>query len=146
MRLKKSRVKAFTLLECLVALLVISGSLLVFDGLSRYLAKDITHQRTTKEKDWLVFTEQLRQELDRSQFVKVENDRLYVKKEGQELAFGKSRADDFRKTNWSNQGYQPMLQGLYSATMSLDSGLVRIDFIFEDKMERSFIYAMEETR
>jgi competence protein ComGF len=32
------------------------------------------------------------------------------------LAFGKSVADDFRKTNANGQGYQPMLYKVYSAT------------------------------
>lgn len=142
MKFRKIKVRAFTLLECLLSLVVISASLLVFDGLSRNLAKEIRYQTTQKDKDWLVFAEQFRQELDESQLVRLENNRLYVKKANQELAYGKSKADDFRKTNWSGQGYQPMLQELKSADFSQKGQLIRLDLVFKNGMKRSFLHDM----
>lgn len=143
--LRKTRVGAFTLMECLVALLVISSSLLLFDGLSRYLVTDMRHQAKHVQKDWLIFSEELRQELDQSQLIKVEDNKLYVKKAGQALAFGKSKSDDFRKTDWSGKGYQPMIQGLEQATVQQDGAVLRINFRFETGLERTFIYVVEET-
>ena len=42
----------------------------------------------------------------RSQFEKVEGNRLYMKQDGKDIAIGKSKSDDFRKTDASGRGYQ----------------------------------------
>lgn len=146
MRLKRNDVKAFTLLECLVSLLVITSSLLVFDGLTRILVQDVNYQESNMQKDWLVFTDQLGRELEQSQFAKLENDRVYVVKDGQELAFGKSRADDFRKTDWAGKGYQPMLQQLRAVNIQQEGTLLRFNFSFANGMERTFLYDTENLR
>lgn len=144
MKLKRIEVRAFTLLECLVSLLVIASSLLVFDGLTRTLVQDVTYQESQMHKDWLVFTDQFGQELEQSQLIKLEKNRLYVKKDGQELAFGKSKADDFRKTDWSGKGYQPMLQGLSNVAIQQEGDLLRFNFSFTNGTERIFLYATEK--
>lgn len=145
--LKKTRqLAAFTLLECLVALLVLSGGLLVFDGLSRLMRQEVHYQTQSRQKDWLVFSEQLRTELETTRLVKVENNRLYVDKKGQALAFGQSKSDDFRKTNNKGQGYQPMVYGVSTSNISQTEQLVRIDVVFEDGLERTFLYDFSEKR
>lgn len=142
---KKSKtVAAFTLLECLIALLVLSGGILVFDGLSRLLSQEISYQSENTQKNWLVFAEQLRMELEEGRFVKVEQNRLYIDKKGQLLAFGQSKSDDFRKTNDKGQGYQPMIYGLKSSNISQNAQQVRIDLVFENGLERTFIYDFSE--
>ena len=65
-RFKTSRVRAFTLLESLVALIVISGSLLLFQAMSQLLVSEIRYQQKSEQKEWLVFVNQLEAELDRS--------------------------------------------------------------------------------
>ena len=57
---KTKQLAAFTLLECLLALLILSGGLLVFDGLSRLVRQEVQYQTQARQKDWLVFSEQLR--------------------------------------------------------------------------------------
>ncbi|HEM3246540.1 TPA: competence protein ComGF [Streptococcus suis] len=139
----KSKIPAFTLLECLVALIILSGSLLVFEGLSKLLVQEAHYQGQTVQKEWLV-PSQLRLEWDQSDLVKVENGKVYVNKVEQALAFGKSRSDDFRKTNDRGQGYQPMLYQVDSAAIYQENQLVRIDFSFKNGEERTFIYAFKE--
>ena len=78
-RFKISRVRAFTLLESLVALIVISGSLLLFQSMSQLLVSEVRYQQKREQKEWLLFVDQLEAELNRAQFEKVENDRLYLK-------------------------------------------------------------------
>ncbi len=141
----KTKVPAFTLLECLIALIVLSGSLLVFEGLTKLIAQESRYQQQTLQKEWLVFSDQLRTEWSQVDLVKVENNKVYVVKDGQGLAFGKSRSDDFRKTNDKGQGYQPMLYKVDEARVSRQGGLVRIDFTFKNGEERTFVYAFEET-
>lgn len=45
-----SKVRAFTLLECLVALLVIAGSVQVYQGLTTVLVSNVTGQATRKPR------------------------------------------------------------------------------------------------
>nr|WP_246201287.1 competence type IV pilus minor pilin ComGF [Streptococcus ovuberis] len=140
----KNRLSAFTLLEALVALLVIASSLLVIQSLSKNLAYDMAYQSRDTRKDWLVFSDQLQRELDQSRLVKVENNRLYVTKFGQELAFGQSKKDDFRKTNWSLQGYQPMLQDLKDSQISQSGDVIELNVQFNNGLERTFIYGFDQ--
>ena len=140
----KTRVSAFTLLEALVALVVISGGLLLFQSMTQFLSAEVQYQTQRVEKDWLLFANQLDQELSRSEFIKVEDNRVYVKQGNSQIALGMSRADDFRKTNDRGQGYQPMVKGLKSATVQQDGQLLRFHFQFEQGLERDFVYRVEE--
>lgn len=116
----------------------------MFDGLVKLVHHEITYQDTNLEKKWLVFADQLRYELDGVRLVKVENDHLYVDKSGQQLSFGKSKTDDFRKTSDKGKGYQPMLYQVASAKIHQEKSLVQIDITFENGWERSFVYRFEE--
>ncbi|MGT2911420.1 competence type IV pilus minor pilin ComGF [Streptococcus cameli] len=140
------RVAAFTLIECLVALVVLSGGLLVFTGLTKLISQEIHYEAQQTETDWLLFSEQFRLELEETQFVKVEQNRLYVDKKGQALAFGQSKSDDFRKTNDQGRGYQPMLYRLKSTRVTETAGLVSITFSFQDGLERTFLYVFDQNR
>lgn len=142
--LKKGKVGAFTLLEALVALLVISGGLLVFQAMTKLLASEIQYQEQTKAKEWLLFSDQLDVELSRSHFEKVEQNKLYVKQDGKSIAFGKSKSDDFRKTDANGRGYQPMIYGLEAAQIHKEGQIVHLLLQFRDGLEREYIYRVEE--
>lgn len=88
---KSHKVKAFTLLESLLALIVISGGLLLFQTMSQLLISEVRYQQQSEQKEWLLFVDQLEAELDRSQFEKVEGNRLYMKQDGKDIAIGKSK-------------------------------------------------------
>lgn len=145
-RLRKSKARAFTLLESLVALLVISGSLLLFQAMSQLLVSEVRYQQKSEQKEWLIFVDQLEAELNRAQFEKVENDRLYLKQEGKPISMGKSRTNDFRKTDASGRGYQPMVYGLKSAHIYQKGQNVHFNFQFEKGLEREFIYRVEKEK
>lgn len=145
-RLKSPKVKAFTLLECLVALVVISGSLLLFQAMSQLLISEVRYQQQSEQKEWLLFVDQLESELERSEFEKIEGNRLYIKQDGKEIAIGQSNSDDFRKTDASGRGYQPMVYGLKSAQIKEEGELVRFRFQFRKGLEREFIYRVEKTK
>ena len=95
--LKSSKVRAFTLLESLIALIVISGGLLLFQAMSQLLISEVRYQQQSEQKEWLLFVDQLEAELERSQFEKVEDNRLYMKQDGKDISIGKSKSDDFGK-------------------------------------------------
>ena len=145
-RFKTSRVRAFTLLESLVALIVISGSLLLFQSMSRLLVSEVRYQQRSEQKEWLLFLDQLEAELNRAQFEKVENDRLYLKQEGKSISMGKSRTNDFRKTDASGRGYQPMVYSLKSARIQEKGQELHFHFQFEKGLEREFVYRVEKEK
>ena len=145
-RLRKSKARAFTLLESLVALVVISGSLLLFQAMSQLLVSEVRYQQKSEQKEWLIFVDQLEAELNRARFEKVENDRLYLKQDGRPISMGKSRSDDFRKTDASGRGYQPMVYGLKSTHIYQKGQNVHINFQFEKGLEREFIYRVEKEK
>ena len=145
-RFKTSRVRAFTLLESLVALIVISGSLLLFQAMSQLLVSEVRYQQRSEQKEWLLFVDQLEAELNRTQFEKVENDRLYLKQDGNPISMGKSKSDDFRKTDASGRGYQPMVYGLKSVQIQEKGQELHFHFQFEKGLEREFIYRVEKEK
>ena len=146
LRLKTSRVRAFTLVESLVALVVISGSLLLFQAMSQLLISEVRYQQQSEQKEWLLFVDQLEAELERSQFEKVEGNRIYMKQDGKDIAMGKAKSDDFRKTDSSGRGYQPMVYGLKFAQITEENQLVRFRFQFQKGLEREFIYRVEKSK
>ena len=145
-RLRKSKARAFTLLESLVALIVISGGLLLFQSMSRLLVSEVRYQQRSEQKEWLLFVDQLEAELHQSSFEKVENDRLYLKQNGRPISIGKSKSDDFRKTDASGRGYQPMVYGLKSARICQEDQVVHFHFHFDKGLEREFIYRVEKEK
>jgi competence protein ComGF len=124
-----------------VALLVISGSVLVIEGLSKLAAREIAHSQNSSEKDWQIFCSQLRSELDRTQLDRVEHNYLYVTGRTS-LRFGvPANASDFRKTNSAGKGYQPLLHGVASAQISQSQEkLVTITLQMLSGGEKQFIY------
>ncbi|MGT2547622.1 competence type IV pilus minor pilin ComGF [Streptococcus intermedius] len=140
---KANKVKAFTLLESLIALFVLSGSVLLFQSMTRLLASEVQTRQHSEQREWLLFADQLEVELTRSSFEKVENNRLYMKQDGKVIAFGKASGQDFRKTNANGKGYQPMVYDVKKAEISRENELVRIRLLFKRGLEREFIYRVE---
>ncbi|WP_151620744.1 competence type IV pilus minor pilin ComGF [Streptococcus intermedius] len=140
---KANKVKAFTLLEALIALFVLSGSVLLFQSMTRLLASEVQTRQHSEQREWLLFADQLEVELTRSSFEKVENNRLYMKQDGKVIAFGKASGQDFRKTNANGKGYQPMVYDVKKAEISRENELVRIRLLFKRGLEREFIYRVE---
>ncbi|WEV60787.1 competence type IV pilus minor pilin ComGF [Streptococcaceae bacterium ESL0729] len=140
----KLKIKAFTLLECLIALIVISGSLLVVGGLTNLIGKEIAYVARDEQLEWQLFCSLLREELRDSEFLKVEHNYLYVKKSS-ELRFGQNeRSSDFRKTHISGRGYQPMIFNLKSTEIRESNGLVTFNFTFISGASYTMIYQFEK--
>ncbi len=144
--LKSYRLRAFTLMECLIALFVLTGSVQVYQAMTKVISQQVHHLQKDRESDWLLFCQQLRYELSESRLSKVTKDKLYVVKDTKPLAFGKSKADDFRKTSAGGRGYQPMLYDLASVTFTQFDHIVSARFEFKDGKVREFLYVFEKDR
>nr|WP_242258329.1 competence type IV pilus minor pilin ComGF [Streptococcus thoraltensis] len=142
--LKHYRLNAFTLMECLLALIVLSGSIQVYQAMTKVVSAHVHDISQPREQDWLLFCQQFRSELAGSRLVKVSDKKLVVLKNTQTLAFGKSQKDDFRKTSSDGRGYQPMIYKLKSAHFTQFDQSVSVQIIFEDGRVREFLYAFEK--
>ena len=144
MLLKRTKLPAFTLLEALVALLVISGGLLVFQGLTSLLRQELQYQSQIKQEEWLLFQDQLDIELSRSQFEGVRDNKLYLVQDQKPIAIGLAKGGDIRKTDATGRGYQPMIEGVESALIEKRGDLVSIQLRFEEGLEREVVYRVVE--
>ena len=144
MLLKRTKLPAFTLLEALVALLVISGCLLVFQGLTSLLRQELQYQSHIKQEEWLLFQDQLDIELSRSQFEEVRDNKLYLVQDQKPIAIGLAKGGDIRKTDATGRGYQPMIDGVESAWIEKRGDLVSIRLRFEEGLEREVVYRVVE--
>lgn len=141
--LKKSP-KAFSLLESLIALLVISLSLGLFQGLTLMLKNNLDN-RWTNQEEWILFCQQFREELSHCRLDIVSTDGLYVFEDKKELLFSLTSKGDFRKSNRDGRGYQPLLFNLKEVSFHQESeSIIWITFTFQDGLERRFFYAFEE--
>ncbi|MGT2934619.1 competence type IV pilus minor pilin ComGF [Streptococcus castoreus] len=136
-------IKAFTLLESLVALIVVSGSLLVYQGLTKNMIRHSHYLANNDQDNWLLFSQQLREELSEARFYKVEKNKLYIEKGKKILVFGQFKSHDFRKTASNGQGYQPMLFGLSSSQIKADQSQISISLTWKSGLERTFYYAFQ---
>ena len=147
MKFYKRCLRAFTLLECLVALLSISLSMLVIQGMTILVTQEFKAIRQSDDKNWQNFSNLLRRELENAELDKVTRRYLYVTTPDGPRRFGmKTGSDDFRKTNEQGQGYQPMIYGVSSAEISNDGDVVTIHMKFSKGGERKFIYAFSNVK
>lgn len=144
MKKRTGRVQAFTFLEALIALLVISGSLLVYQGLTKTLLSHSRYLTKNAQDHWLLFSQQLREELSGARFHKVENNKLYIEKGKKKLVLGQFKSHDFRKSAGNGQGYQPMLFGLSHSHIQAEQSRIRITLHWKSGLERTFYYAFQD--
>ncbi|CAM4108063.1 competence type IV pilus minor pilin ComGF [Streptococcus penaeicida] len=143
-RLMKNKMPAFTLVESLLALIVITGMLLVYQGLSRSVFSHMAYLRENDQDKWLLFSQQFRAECMGAHFRELRNGRLYIEKEGKEVAFGFTDKKDFRKASANWHGYHPLLLNLADVNMVEKDKRVTIKLYWPSGLERTFIYDFKE--
>ena len=132
--------EGLSLFEALVALLVLSGGVLVFQGLTKLLHAELDYQAHQKQEEWILFQQQLQVELDRSHFEKVENNHIYLVQDQKPIAIGQSKGDDIRKTDDKGRGYQPMISGVRSSQIWQEGELIHLRLNLEEGLEREYVY------
>ena len=135
------RFRAFTLLEVMVALLVISGGIILFQLLSQNLTSQLKVQMESPETKWVLLASQLETELSKGDWVKVENNQIYYRdgKDIRRLAFYKKRGD-LRKTDQWGQGYAPLVYGLEDFQVESAGKDVLLTFRFKGGLERRLLF------
>lgn len=143
----KRNLKAFTLLETLVALFVISLSVLVMQAMTTLISQEFKNIRKSDEREWQNFCNLLRQEFEGAKLDNVQDNFLYLMTDNGIRRYGvKAGSDDFRKTNAGGQGYHPLIFGISSSVISVQKNIVVIRLIFRKGDERLFIYALSSVK
>ena len=147
MKYSKRNLKAFTLLETLVALFVISLSVLVMQGMTRLISQELDSIRKSDDREWQNFCNLLRREFEGAKLDNVQDNFLYLMTDNGVRRYGvKAGSDDFRKTNAGGQGYHPLIYGISSSVISVQQNIVAIRLIFRKGDERLFIYAFSSAK
>ncbi|MFI3886649.1 competence type IV pilus minor pilin ComGF [Streptococcus parauberis] len=142
--LQKLVTKGFTLFEALIALLVISGSLLVYQGLTKSTFANMNYLSQSDQDSWLLFANQFRAELEGSQFIEIKGKKMLVKKDEKVVSFRLTEKNDFRKSAASGKGLNPMLLNLQDIQMTTVNHQLTLHLIWQSGLERDFIYAFEK--
>lgn len=143
--LLKSVIKAFTLFEALITLLIISGSLLVYQGLTKSTFTNMRYLSQSDQDSWLLFANQFRAELEESQFIDITGKKLIIKKDDKFASFRLTEKNDFRKSAVSGKGLNPMLLNLQDIQLTKLDNQLTIHFIWKSGLERDFIYVFEKS-
>ncbi len=118
---------------------MLSGGVLVFQGLTKLLHAELDYQAHQKQEEWILFQQQLQVELDRSHFEK--SGQSYLLGSGSKpIAIGQSKGDDIRKTDDKGRGYQPMISGVHSSQIWQEGESLHLRLNFEDGLEREYVY------
>ena len=114
-------------------------------GLTTVLVSNVGQVKQQESQDWLLFVQQMGQELRLSVGKGRGEQTLCQSRIIKTPLFGLSSATDFRKTNADGRGYQPMLFNVKASTISQNNQIVTIQVTLKNGLQRSFVYAFEKT-
>ncbi|MHC5374053.1 competence type IV pilus minor pilin ComGF [Enterococcus sp. LJL120] len=141
--------KGFTLLECLIALLIISGICWLFSllvGVSQGVSQQFP---TNHQQEFYTFLFQLEQEAAPLQTLTVSNHQLsfsdplpgkYDKDPSFTISYRNERIDKTKK----NQGTQPLLTSVKQLTMTVLEGEIEFKVLFQDGKESQGSYVLKK--
>ncbi|MGM9902780.1 hypothetical protein A5844_002198 [Enterococcus sp. 10A9_DIV0425] len=120
---------AFTLIECIISLVVLSSILLTFSLFIRQTEKINLFLQSKEQKEWLIFLAQLDEEVSHSTNMYVKENRLYYEKE--KIYILESHQEMIRKRSMSG-GHQPMLTGVEEVEMKEEKNSISLIVTFKN--------------
>ncbi|WP_283770625.1 competence type IV pilus minor pilin ComGF [Enterococcus lactis] len=108
--MKKQEIPAFTLIECLIGLMIVSSILLSFNLLIQQTIQVSDFLQRKDQKEWLIFLAQLEEELNSSHNVSVKNQQLYYTVEDKQYII--ERYQTMIRKRRTSGGHQPMLTSI----------------------------------
>lgn len=138
MKLKKrNKLSAFTLVECLVSLLVLTMILLSFSLFIRQTEKMNRSLQKNEQTEWLIFLTQLENELTSSQHVSIMDGRLYYE---HDKAFIIEGYQQMIRKRGVNGGHQPMLTGVKQVKFKEEDAVISLHVAFMNGANRHGIW------
>lgn len=129
----KEQPRGFTLIECLLALLLLS----IFFSFSSLEVKYITHLEDyitqQDQKEWIIFQQQLERELADATEVSCSNSRISYRKDGK-VFFIEKYQQMLRKTS-ATGGHQPLLTEIKAVSFTENRTAVQIRVIIQNEQK-----------
>lgn len=127
--------KGFTLIECLLVLLLLSVSLLMTTSIFLQIAPINRQLSARKDQEWHVFLIQLERELKDCTFFHVNSHTLYLKNEkGQDVRINIING---RLRKQENNGFQPLLTEVADLAFEKKDEMIQFTVTFSNKEVRS---------
>lgn len=126
---KISNYRAFTLLECLLSLMILSFLCLLFSAMINNIAVTSKYMKKTEEKEWQIFLIQLENELkDCSYEFTTENKIVLKNNKNNHSVWIENKLGKIVKVD--NGGFQPLLINVKKAKFFDKKNYVSIEVIF----------------
>lgn len=133
---KRKKFSGFTLIECLLALLVLSVICLLFSAAIKNAAVITTHLKSEREKEWHIFVIQLENEVKNCRYETTEPNKIILtNKKNNNKVWIEYKLGKIVKVE--NGGYQPLLMQVKQAKFREVGNYVMIEVTFENKLNMS---------
>ncbi|OTN77758.1 hypothetical protein A5886_002859 [Enterococcus sp. 8G7_MSG3316] len=124
------RTKGFTLLECVLALVILSVSLLMIDGIIKQIPKVNQQITARKDQEWHIFLLQLERELATCTYISVTDYTLFLQSAENNTVTIDRINGVIRKRD--NNGYQPLLTEVSGLRYQKINESIRFTVTFEN--------------
>lgn len=129
--------KGFTLIECLVALLMLSGLLLLISGLFKHVQQTEKVVSSHNEREWQVFLLQLENELEEVEINRVERNQILGMEEEKSV---KIYLVNKKIAKSKNNGHQPLLTDVKKFTCQQEGAEIFFEVTFTDNLVKKDSY------
>ncbi|WP_269195207.1 competence type IV pilus minor pilin ComGF [Enterococcus mundtii] len=138
----RNKVSAFTMIECLIALLILNTILLSFGLFIRQSEKLNTFFQKDEQTEWLIFLAQFENELASSQRISIIENRLYYENEKTFIIEGYQQM--IRKRGTAG-GHQPMLTGVKRVQFKEEDQVILLHVEFMNGDNKYGIWTKQKT-
>ncbi|WP_258080086.1 competence type IV pilus minor pilin ComGF [Enterococcus mundtii] len=138
----RNKVSAFTMIECLIALLILNTILLSFGLFIRQSEKLNTFFQKDEQTEWLIFLAQFENELASSQRISIIENRLYYENEKTFIIEGYQQM--IRKRGTAG-GHQPMLTGVKRVQLKEEDQVILLHVEFMNGDNKYGIWTKQKT-
>lgn len=123
----------FTLIECLLALIILTVICLLFSASIKNAAVVTKHLKNEREKEWHIFVIQLENELRNCRYEKSQENRIILKnKKNDKIVWIEYKLGKIIKVE--NGGYHPLLTEVKQANFKEEGKSIVINATFENNL------------
>ncbi len=128
------KTSGFTLIECLLALVVLSVSLLMVDGIIKQIPQVNQQLSDRKDQEWHIFLLQLERELATCTYISVSDYTLFLRSAENNIVTIDRINGVIRKRD--NGGYQPLLTEVRGLNYQKVNESIRFTVTFENGVQK----------
>ena len=145
---RKAVYSGFTLIEAVLALVVLASVCFLFMPLIRIsttVSRNLTNSHQLELHTFLI---QLQRSLDQGEFVKVEENRLFLREKDPAIKW-LTEVSQYRQMirRQKNQGHEPLLMNVSTATFTAEKGRIAVEVSFLNGEDyRNYLFYREERR